>query len=118
MFGREKRGRLGTIHEHLYYMIADRMSEQSRLDQYRLMVRLRAFEDVCLEGVASGEIHGELHTSIGHEAVAAGMAPWLRDGDAMVSTHRNHYHALVKGVPPRDLLAEIFERETGLCRGR
>lgn len=94
------------------------MSESTCLEQFRLMVRLRAFEEACLEGVLSGEIHGELHTSIGHEAVAAGLAPWLRDGDAVVSTHRNHYHALVKGVPPRELLAEIFERETGLCRGR
>ena len=36
----------------------------------------------------------------------------------MVSTHRNHYHALAKGVSPRALLAEIFEKETGLCQGR
>jgi acetoin:2,6-dichlorophenolindophenol oxidoreductase subunit alpha len=42
----------------------------------------------------------------------------LRDDDAVVSTHRNHLHAIVKGVPLRPLLAEIYERETGLCRGR
>jgi pyruvate dehydrogenase E1 component alpha subunit len=45
------------------------------------------------------------------------MAGWLRSDDALVSTHRNHAHALVKGVDPRALLAEIFERRTGLCRG-
>jgi pyruvate dehydrogenase E1 component alpha subunit len=46
------------------------------------------------------------------------MAKVLRDEDAVVSTHRNHLHALAKGVAPRELMAEIFERETGLCRGR
>jgi TPP-dependent pyruvate/acetoin dehydrogenase alpha subunit len=45
------------------------------------------------------------------------MAGWLRADDALVSTHRNHAHALVKGVDPRALLAEIFERCTGLCGG-
>lgn len=45
------------------------------------------------------------------------MAGCLRDGDALVSTHRNHAHALVKGIDPKTLLAEIFERRTGLCRG-
>ncbi len=94
------------------------MSDREDLTYFRAMVRLREFEQACLEGAASGEIHGELHTSVGHEAVAAGMAPWLRDSDALVSTHRNHYHALIKGVPRRELLAEIFEREAGLCRGR
>ncbi|MCC5949320.1 MAG: thiamine pyrophosphate-dependent dehydrogenase E1 component subunit alpha [Nitriliruptoraceae bacterium] len=81
------------------------------------MLRIRAFEEACLEGVASGEIHGELHTAIGQEAIGAGMAGVLRDDDALVSTHRNHAHALAKGVPLVPMLAEIFERATGLCGG-
>jgi acetoin:2,6-dichlorophenolindophenol oxidoreductase subunit alpha len=88
------------------------------LDGYRTMARLRAFDLACLEGVPTLEIHGELHTGIGQEAIGAAMAGALRDGDAVVSTHRNHFHALAKGVSPRALMAEIFERETGLCRGR
>jgi acetoin:2,6-dichlorophenolindophenol oxidoreductase subunit alpha len=88
------------------------------LDDYRTMARLRAFDLACLEGVPTLEIHGELHTGIGQEAVGAAMAKVLRDDDAVVSTHRNHFHALAKGVSPRALMAEIFERETGLCRGR
>jgi len=87
------------------------------LERYRLMARLREFDLACLEGVPTGEIHGELHTAIGQEAVAAGMARHLRPADAVVSTHRNHFHGLVKGVDPRALLAEIFERATGLCGG-
>jgi TPP-dependent pyruvate/acetoin dehydrogenase alpha subunit len=82
------------------------------------MVGMRHFEEACLEGVASREIHGELHTAIGQEAIGGGMLGALRDKDALVSTHRNHVHALAKGVPVEALLAEIYERETGLCRGR
>ena len=82
------------------------------------MVRMRAFEEACLEGVETAEIHGELHVGIGQEAIGAGMLGALRDHDAVVSTHRNHLHAIAKGVPLRPMLAEIFEKETGLCRGR
>jgi len=82
------------------------------------MLDMRHFEEACLEGVPTREIHGELHTGIGQEAVAAGIAPWLRGDDAMISTHRNHLHALAKLVNPQKLMAEIFERETGLCKGR
>jgi pyruvate dehydrogenase E1 component alpha subunit len=94
------------------------MTELTLLDRFREMVRMRHFDEACLEGVPTREIHGELQTGIGQEGIAAGMLGALRDGDAVVSTHRNHYHALAKGVPERDLLAEIYERETGLCRGR
>jgi TPP-dependent pyruvate/acetoin dehydrogenase alpha subunit len=95
------------------------MSESiTLLDHFRMMARMRAFELACLEGSQTREIHGELHLGIGHEAVAAGMVGAFRPGDAVVSTHRNHLHAIAKGVPLRPLLAEIFERTTGLCGGR
>jgi pyruvate dehydrogenase E1 component alpha subunit len=94
------------------------ISNQPLLERYTLMCRMRAFEEACLEGFKSREIHGELHTGIGQEGVAAGLAPHLRKSDGLVSTHRNHLHALAKGVAPAALMAEIFEKETGLCRGR
>ena len=93
-------------------------NRKSRLQRYRTMLRIRAFEEACLEGLPTREIHGELHTAIGQEAIAAGMVEHLRTEDAMVSTHRNHAHGLAKGVDPHAYLAEIYERETGLCRGR
>jgi len=86
-------------------------------DRYGYMVWMRQFELACLEGVPTREIHGELHSGIGQEAIAAGMAGFLRADDAMSSTHRNHLHAIAKGVEMRAMLAEIFERETGLCGG-
>jgi pyruvate dehydrogenase E1 component alpha subunit len=82
------------------------------------MVEMREFEELCAEGVKTGEIHGEMHLATGQEASAAGMIGLLRPTDAVVSTHRPHAHALAKGVDARAMLAEIFERSTGLCRGR
>lgn len=87
------------------------------LDRYGYMVWMREFELACLEGVPTREIHGELHSGIGQEAIGAGMAGFLRTDDAMCSTHRNHLHAIAKGVDMRAMLAEIFERETGICGG-
>lgn len=86
-------------------------------DRYRLMTRMRLFEETCLEGVSTREVHGELHTAIGQEAVAAAMAEHLRADDAVVSTHRNHLHGIAKDVPLHPMLAEIFEKSTGLCGG-
>lgn len=93
-------------------------NEPSLIHLYHTMLDMRHFEEACLEGVPTREIHGELHTGIGQEAVAAGIAPWLRADDALVSTHRNHLHGLAKQVDPYRLMAEIFEKETGLCQGR
>lgn len=93
-------------------------NESSLPELYRLMLDMRHFEEACLEGVPTREIHGELHTGIGQEGIAAGLSPWLRRDDALVSTHRNHLHALAKQVDRRKLMAEIFERATGLCQGR
>lgn len=87
------------------------------LDRYGYMLWMREFELACLEGVPTREIHGELHTGIGQEAIAAGMAGLLRADDALCSTHRNHLHAIAKGVNLRSMLAEIFEKESGLCGG-
>lgn len=86
--------------------------------RFRRMARMRAFDEACLDALRRGVIHGELHVGLGQEAVAAGMAESLRPEDAVVSSHRNHFHGLAKGVDARALLAEICERETGLCRGR
>ena len=88
------------------------------LDRYRLMVTMRAFEEACAEGIPTGELRGELHLADGQEAVAAGMVGALRPDDWMVSTHRSHQHAIAKGVPLEAMMAEIYERVTGLSRGK
>lgn len=93
------------------------MTAPPLLDLYRAMVQMRRFEEACLDGVRSREIHGEVHLAMGQEAIAAAMIGVLTDRDALVSTHRNHLHALAKGVDPYPMLAEIFEKSTGLCGG-
>ena len=90
----------------------------SLLKGFVLMARMRQFEAACLEGVGTREIHGELHVGVGQEAIAAGMASALQRRDAVVSTHRCHLHGIAKGVPLYPMLAEVFERESGLCQGR
>lgn len=87
-------------------------------DRYRLMLTMRAFEEACAEGIPTGELRGELHLADGQEAVAAGMVGALRADDWMVSTHRSHQHAIAKGVPLAPMMAEVYERATGLSRGK
>jgi len=94
------------------------VTDTRRLDRFRRMVAMRAFDEACLDALRRGEIHGELHIGLGQEAIGAGLAEACQPIDAVVSTHRNHFHGLAKGVDPRALLAEIMEKETGLCRGR
>ena len=93
------------------------MTQLNLLELYAEMVRMRRFEEACLSGVPTREIHGEVHLGMGQEAIGAAMVGLLTDEDALVSTHRNHLHALAKGVDPYRMLAEIFERSTGLCGG-
>ena len=88
------------------------------LRRYQLLVKMRHFDEACLDGAKAGDVRGELHLGIGQEAIAAGMAEFLRQEDAVVSHHRNHFHALAKGVDDVQLLAEIFEKQSGICRGR
>jgi 2-oxoisovalerate dehydrogenase E1 component len=65
-----------------------------------------------------GLIHGACHTYVGQEAIAAGVCAHLTTDDVVFSTHRGHGHALAKGAHPRELIAELLGRETGLSRGR
>jgi pyruvate dehydrogenase E1 component alpha subunit len=82
------------------------------------MVRARHFEEKCAELYAEGKIRGFLHLSIGEEAIAAGAMPLLVAEDAVVSTYREHGHALARGVPMGAVMAEMFGKVEGCSRGR
>jgi len=88
------------------------------LDLYRRMVVIRRTEEQLAKSHQQGLIHGACHTYVGEEAIASGVCAHLRSDDAVFSTHRGHGHALAKGVPPRELIAELFGRATGCSRGR
>jgi len=83
----------------------------------REMLRVRRFEERCVELYSAAKIRGFMHLYIGEEAVAVGAMQSLRADDAVVSTYREHGHALAKGLPARSIMAEMFGRVEGCSRG-
>jgi TPP-dependent pyruvate/acetoin dehydrogenase alpha subunit len=88
------------------------------LDGLTTMARIRAFEERVSRCFREGQIPGFVHVSIGQEAIAAGVCATLTDDDKITTTHRGHGHCLAKGADPAGMMAELFGRATGTCRGR
>jgi pyruvate dehydrogenase E1 component alpha subunit len=84
----------------------------------REMLRIRRFEERCVELYSATRIRGFLHLYIGEEAVAAGIMPALIQEDAVVATYREHGHALARGLPAAVIMAEMFGKVEGCSRGR
>jgi pyruvate dehydrogenase E1 component alpha subunit len=82
------------------------------------MMLIRRFEERAGEMYARAKIGGFLHLSIGEEATIVGSARALRESDYLVSTYRSHGHALVRGTPPENVMAELFGRVDGCSHGR
>ena len=85
---------------------------------YRGMQRVRLFEAAALESHIAGEFNGYLHCSIGQEAVPVGVCANLRRDDRITSTHRGHGHGVAKGADLDAMMAELFGRATGACKGK
>jgi pyruvate dehydrogenase E1 component alpha subunit len=86
---------------------------------YRDMILGRFFEDKCAEMYYRGKMFGFVHLYNGQEAVASGVIKAMRPGEDYVSsTYRDHVHALSAGVPAREVMAELFGKETGCSKGR
>jgi pyruvate dehydrogenase E1 component alpha subunit len=98
-------------------MSDDGMSDD-RMRWLRHMVFVRAFEERCAQLYTEGRIRGFLHLATGQEAVAVGVAEALAPEDNCVATYREHAHALVRGVDPVGIMAEMFGLAQGVCRGR
>jgi pyruvate dehydrogenase E1 component alpha subunit len=84
----------------------------------REMVRIRRFEERCVELYSATEIRGFLHLYIGEEAVAVGVMDAVDPDDAVVATYRDHGHALARGVAPGAVMAEMLGKVEGTSRGR
>jgi pyruvate dehydrogenase E1 component alpha subunit len=82
------------------------------------MLRIRRFEERCVELYSATRIRGFLHLYIGQEAVAVGAMEAIEEDDAIVSTYREHGHALARGIDMGPIMAEMFGRVDGLSRGR
>ncbi len=85
---------------------------------YRDMALIRAFEERCNVEMATGDVPGAVHLYAGQEASAVGICMHLSDKDRIASTHRGHGHCIAKGCTINEMMAEIFGRSTGTCRGR
>jgi len=84
---------------------------------YRTLVTIREFEERLYNLFLTEAMPGTMHQYTGQEAVAAGVCAALRPDDFITSTHRGHGHAIAKGVSLRSLMAEMFAKDTGCCRG-
>jgi pyruvate dehydrogenase E1 component alpha subunit len=98
--------------------MGETMSKDLALQLYETMQRIRSFEMAVIELFARGKIPGFLHTYVGEEAVAAGVCAVLRPDDKIISTHRGHGHLIAKGGRMDLMMAELFGKRTGYCRGK
>ena len=92
-------------------------SKDQQLDLYRSMLLIRRVEERLRDDFHAGKLPGGVHLYIGQEAIAAGVCAHLDDTDWIASTHRGHGHFLAKGGDPGAMIAEIYARETGICKG-
>ena len=95
------------------------ITKQEGLRLYEDMVLGRVFEDKCAEMYYRGKMFGFVHLYNGQEAVSSGVIQAMRPGEDFVcSTYRDHVHALSAGVPPKEVMAELFGKATGCSKGR
>lgn len=94
------------------------LSREKIIDMYRKMLTIRDFEYRVKDLFAQGKIVGAVHLSIGEEAVPVGVCSVLKKGDYVLSNHRGHGHCIALGVDVKRMMAELFGRETGVCKGK
>ncbi len=95
-----------------------KLSPQRLLELYRQMLTIRCFEQKVVDCHKKGLVQGAAHSYTGMEAVAVGICAAMRDDDYVTSTHRGHGHCIARGLDVRRMLAEIFGRATGYCKGK
>ena len=92
--------------------------KEKLIEMYRTMVRIRAFEERVSKEFAAGNIPGFVHVYIGEEAIATGACINLRPDDYITSTHRGHGHLVAKGGKTDRMMAELYSKQTGYCKGK
>ncbi len=98
--------------------VLDRPSDRPPLvEQYRRMLLIRRFEERAAELFKEGVIFGTAHSCVGQEAIAVGTAGVMRESDYLVGHHRSHGHLIAAGADPRRMMAEMFGKRTGYCKG-
>ncbi|WBO62183.1 pyruvate dehydrogenase (acetyl-transferring) E1 component subunit alpha [Streptomyces camelliae] len=100
------------------WALAGRPATAHSVDLLEAMLRIRRFEERCVELYSAARIRGFVHLYIGEEAVAVGVNEALSPEDAVVATYREHGHALARGIPAEAVMAEMYGRTTGCSGGR
>jgi pyruvate dehydrogenase E1 component alpha subunit len=95
-----------------------KLTKELAQDLLQKMCLIRAFEEQADKSYMEGKVHGTIHVSIGQEASSVGSISALNPDDYILSTHRGHGHSLAKGADPKLMMAELFGKEAGYCRGR
>ena len=95
-----------------------KVTKEKLLDMYRTMFMIRSFELKAAELFAAGRIPGFVHLYMGEEAVATGVCANLKESDYITSTHRGHGHLLAKGGDVNLMMAEVFGKASGYCKGK
>jgi acetoin:2,6-dichlorophenolindophenol oxidoreductase subunit alpha len=95
-----------------------KLETSERLEMYRRMVMCRRFEERVYYLFLEGRLPGTIHQSQGQEATAVGVCSTLHANDMITSTHRPHSHAVARGVSIKSLMAELFAKTSGCCRGK
>jgi pyruvate dehydrogenase E1 component alpha subunit len=91
---------------------------EQAVEMYRQMVMIRRFEELALKLRLDDRIHGVVHPYVGQEAIAVGVCANLRITDRIVSNHRGHGHCIAKGADVNRMMAELFGRVDGYCKGK
>ena len=99
-------------------MAKKKYTKEMLVDMYRMMLRIRAFENTAADCFTKGMLAGNIHLCIGQEAVATGVCLAMDKNDYMTSTHRGHGHCVAKGADLDRMLAELFGKKTGYCKGK
>jgi TPP-dependent pyruvate/acetoin dehydrogenase alpha subunit len=88
------------------------------VDMLRTMIMIREFDLLAIELRTQKRIHGAVHPYVGEEAIAVGVCSALRRSDRITSTHRGHGHCIAKGADVNRMMAELFGRVDGYCKGK
>jgi len=95
-----------------------RISEKTKIEMLKKLIEIRRFEEKAIQLYKTGKIWGYLHPCIGQEAVPVGACHAIGKQDYIISNHRGHGHCIARGADIRKMMAELFGKSTGYCKGR
>src|SRR6266849_10228672 len=104
--------------DHAMMSLSPNLPPDVQREMLRRMLTIRRFEERASDDYTAGKIYGVVHCYIGEEAVAVGVCSALGQGDRIISTHRGHGHCIAKGADLNRMMAELYGRQTGYCKGK